>query len=77
MNKEIAPYTQPIFVLDSYLCDFRPWGELYGIRRFIIEFLYFGMKEAQACMFASLFFLSIFLVPKAGLLGLPRYDLLR
>jgi uncharacterized membrane protein YoaT (DUF817 family) len=63
-------------VLDFYLCDLRPWGELRGFIRFIVEFLYFGIKEARACLFAGLFFVSIFLVPKAGLLGLPRYDVL-
>lgn len=63
-------------VLDAYLCDLRPWGELRGFARFVIEFLYFGIKEARACLFAGLFFVSIFLVPKTGLLGLPRYDVL-
>lgn len=63
-------------VLDIYLCDLRPWGELRGFPRFIVEFLYFGIKEARACLFAGLFFVSIFLVPKAGLFGLPRYDVL-
>lgn len=62
--------------LDTYLCDLRPWGELRGSSRFMVEFLYFGIKEARACLFAGLFFVSIFLVPKAGLLGLPRYDVL-
>ncbi|SFB42044.1 Uncharacterized membrane protein YoaT, DUF817 family [Rhizobium sp. NFR07] len=62
--------------LDFYLCDLRPWGELRGFARFIVEFLYFGFKEARACLFAGLFFVSIFLVPKAGLFGLPRYDVL-
>lgn len=63
-------------LLDHYLCDARPWGDLSGIRRFAVEFLYFGIKNARACLFAGLFFLSIFLVPRAGLFGLPRYDVL-
>ncbi len=62
--------------VDFHLCDTRPWGDLRGIARFIVEFLYFGIKEARACLFAGLFFLSVFLVPKAGLFGLPRYDVL-
>jgi uncharacterized membrane protein YoaT (DUF817 family) len=62
--------------LDALLCDRQPWGELKGIKRFIVEFLYFGIKEARACMFAGLFFISIFLVPRGGLFGLPRYDVL-
>ena len=35
-----------------------------------------GVKEARACLFAGLFFVSIFLMPRAGLLGIPRYNLL-
>ncbi|WHA42298.1 DUF817 domain-containing protein [Agrobacterium larrymoorei] len=65
-----------ISLIDNFLVDARPWGELTGAKRFIVEFLYFGVKEARACMFAGLFFLSIFLVPRTGLLGLPRYDVL-
>jgi uncharacterized membrane protein YoaT (DUF817 family) len=41
-----------------------------------VEFLWFGIKEARACLFAGLFFLAVFLVPRTGLLGLPRYDVL-
>jgi uncharacterized membrane protein YoaT (DUF817 family) len=63
-------------LLDRYLCDNYPWGELAGARRFIVEFLYFGVKEARACLFAGLFFISIFLVPRGGVFGLPRYDVL-
>lgn len=62
--------------LDALLCDAKPRGELTGIKRFIVEFLYFGVKEARACLFAGLFFVSIFLVPREGVLGLPRYDVL-
>ncbi|MFD1743842.1 DUF817 domain-containing protein [Rhizobium helianthi] len=49
---------------------------LVGMRRFTVEFLLFGIKEARACLFAGLFFVSIFVIPRAGLLGIPRYDLL-
>nr|WP_237371039.1 DUF817 domain-containing protein [Rhizobium sp. SL42] len=49
---------------------------LTGIRRFLVEFLFFGIKEARACLFAGLFFISIFVVPREGLFGLPRYDML-
>jgi len=44
--------------------------------RFAREFLAFGLKEARACLFAGLFFLAVFTVPRAGILGIPRYDLL-
>lgn len=40
------------------------------------EFLWFGLKEARACLFAGLFFAAVFLVPRAGMFGIPRYDLL-
>lgn len=41
-----------------------------------LELLYFGLKEARACLFVGLFFLAVFSVPRAGLFGLPRYDVL-
>ncbi|KAF1041686.1 MAG: hypothetical protein GAK35_03154 [Herbaspirillum frisingense] len=47
-----------------------------GWRRFVLEFLYFGIKEARACLFAGLFFAAVFLMPRAGLFGIPRYDAL-
>ena len=43
---------------------------------FVREFLAFGLKEAQACIFAGSFFLAVFLVPRGGVFGIPRYDLL-
>lgn len=42
----------------------------------LMEFLFFGLKEARACLFAGLFFIAVFATPRAGLFGLPRYDLL-
>ena len=50
--------------------------ELAGASRFLLEFLYFGIKEARACLFAGLFFAAIFCLPRTGLLGVPRYDAL-
>jgi uncharacterized membrane protein YoaT (DUF817 family) len=49
---------------------------LEGLRRFVWEFLYFGAKQARACLFAGLFFVAVFLVPREGVLGLPKYDAL-
>jgi uncharacterized membrane protein YoaT (DUF817 family) len=46
------------------------------MRRGLAEFWAFGIKEARACLFAGLFFLAVFFVPRAGVLGIPRYDLL-
>jgi uncharacterized membrane protein YoaT (DUF817 family) len=62
-------------VIDSFLMDGRP-RPLAGLRRGLVEFLWFGIKEARACLFVGLFFAAIFLMPRAGLLGIPRYDLL-
>lgn len=47
-----------------------------GLRRFALEFWYFGIKEARACLFAGLFFAAVFLMPRTGLFGIPRYDAL-
>jgi uncharacterized membrane protein YoaT (DUF817 family) len=76
MSTAPSPAASRLSVLDNLLCDTYPWGELKGISRFIVEFLYFGIKEARACMFAGLFFVSIFVVPHGGVLGIPRYDVL-
>ena len=61
--------------IDSFLMDDRP-RRLAGLRRGLVEFLWFGIKEARACLFVGLFFAAIFLMPRAGLFGIPRYDLL-
>jgi len=62
--------------IDTFLINYRPHRELTGVSRFIAELLFFGIKEARACLFAGLFFVSVFAVPRAGLFGIPRYDLL-
>jgi uncharacterized membrane protein YoaT (DUF817 family) len=62
--------------LDAHLLDARPRAHLAGSRRFAREFLYFGIKEARACLFAGLFFFALFVIPRAGLFAIPRYDLL-
>jgi uncharacterized membrane protein YoaT (DUF817 family) len=50
--------------------------DLSGLSRFVVEFLYFGIKEARACLFAGMFFGAVFLMPRSGILGVPRYDAL-
>lgn len=40
------------------------------------EFLIFGLKEANACLFAGSFFALLFLSNHIPLFGLPRYDFL-
>jgi len=65
-----------ISTLDDHLLMQRDHPALTGPARFFIEFLYFGIKEARACLFVALFFTAIFVVPRGGLGGIPRYDLL-
>ncbi|HSC85805.1 MAG TPA: DUF817 domain-containing protein [Polyangiaceae bacterium] len=40
------------------------------------ECLWFGLKEARACLFAGLFFAAVMLVPRGGIGPVPRYDAL-
>ena len=47
-----------------------------GASRFIAELVFFGLKEARACLFAGLFFVAVFAIPRTGVLGIPRYDVL-
>jgi uncharacterized membrane protein YoaT (DUF817 family) len=68
------PWT--VRVIDAHLQDFAPRAKLRGLRRFVVEFLYFAAKETRACLFVGLFFSAVFAVPRAGALGLSRYDLL-
>src|SRR5688500_2474293 len=56
--------------------DVSPLARLTGTRRELVEFLWFGIRNARACLFAGLFFLAVFGVPRGGVLGIPRYDLL-
>lgn len=62
--------------LDRHLIDPPTRPALTGFRRFVVEFWYFGIKEARSCLFAGLFFASVMLVPSGGWLGIPRYDVL-
>ena len=47
-----------------------------GLKRAGLEFVWFGVKELRACLFAGLFFIAIFTVPRAGIMGIARYDVL-
>lgn len=62
--------------LDEHLLHPPVRADLAGLSRFAAEFLYFGLKEARACLFVGLFFAAVFLVPRSGLFGIPRYDVL-
>ncbi|HYF75572.1 MAG TPA: DUF817 domain-containing protein [Symbiobacteriaceae bacterium] len=69
-------WTAIINAVDSALM--KAAGSLHasGFKRFVMEFFFFTLKQARACLFAGLFFLAVMAVPRSGLLGLPRYDLL-
>lgn len=62
--------------LDQHLLQPKHYPKLSGFRRFALEFWYFGLKEARACLFVFLFFSAVFLTPRTGLFAIPRYDLL-
>ncbi len=62
--------------LEGHLLDFAPRLNLSGLRRFALELLYFGIKQARACLFVVLFFAAVFSFPRQGVWGIPRYDAL-
>lgn len=62
--------------LDSHFLNPAVRPGLTGLRRALVELAYFGVKQVRACLFVGLFFAAVFLVPRAGLFGIPRYDLL-
>lgn len=64
-----------IFEFDRKLMVIKTSNDLKGVKRFCIEFLYFGIKNARACLFAGLFFVAVFCVPHEGI-WIPRYDIL-
>lgn len=69
----------PLFslkALDDHLFADKALINISGMHRFALELFYFGIKEARACLFAGLFFAAVFCVPRTGLLGIPRYDIL-
>jgi uncharacterized membrane protein YoaT (DUF817 family) len=66
----------PLRALDAHFLKLGPRPDLSGLRRAALEFWYFGIKQARACLFVGLFFAAVFTVPRGGLLGIPRYDLL-
>lgn len=70
------PFYSALTLIDRRLSDCSRPRTLQGWQRFLHEFWWFGIKEARACLFAGLFFLAVFLVPRHGVLGIPRYDLL-
>ncbi|HJV61246.1 MAG TPA: DUF817 domain-containing protein [Albitalea sp.] len=47
-----------------------------SLPRPLAELAFFGLKQARACLFAMVIFLSVVVVPRGGLWHVPRYDLL-
>jgi len=66
----------PLTAIDNHLLQSQIKSDLTGYRRFIVEFLYFGVKQARSCLFAVFFFTALFTLPRSGLAGIPRYDVL-
>ena len=66
----------PLRSLDAHFLNLPARADLSGVRRAAFELWYFGIKQVRACLFVGLFFTAVFLVPRAGLLGIPRYDVL-
>ena len=66
----------PIRALDAHFLNLAARPDLSGVRRALVELWYFGVKQVRACMFVGLFFTAVFAVPRGGVLGVPRYDLL-
>lgn len=64
-----------ISTIDNYLMDASP-RQMGSLRRGLVEFLYFGVKQARSCLFVGTFFAAVLLMPRAGIAGVPRYDLL-
>jgi Uncharacterized integral membrane protein len=62
--------------IDAALANPVPNPVLARLPRGLLELAYFTAKEARACLFAGLFFAAIFLVPRTGVFGVPRYDVL-
>ncbi|MDP5137604.1 DUF817 domain-containing protein [Rheinheimera baltica] len=62
--------------LDQWLMQAAPPANTVGFTRFCWEFWFFGLKQARACLFVALFFASVLLVPRSGIMGIPRYDML-
>jgi len=62
--------------LDQWLMQAAAPANTVGFPRFCWEFWFFGLKQARACLFVALFFASVLLVPRSGILGIPRYDML-
>lgn len=62
--------------LDDWLMHRPVPAQLAGFKRWVWEFWFFGLKNARSCLFVGLFFAAVFAMPRGGIWGIPRYDLL-
>lgn len=62
--------------LDAVLLGPVPIQCVGGTRRFIVELAFFAAKQARACLFAAALLVAMACVPRAGLAGVARYDVL-
>lgn len=73
---KITKFKMKISQLDAWLINRPLRPELKGFARFLNEFWFFGLKNARACLFAGLFFVSMAVIPRTGMLGVSKYDTL-
>jgi hypothetical protein len=64
-----------VSAIDFHLLDMRS-RTIDGWRRGLLEFVYFGIKNARACLFVGLFLAAVMLIPRAGIAAVRRYDVL-
>lgn len=70
------PVHAALLSFDDALSRVRPQLPLAGPRRFAMELSMFALKEARACLFAFVILGAALVVPRTGLLGVARYDVL-
>lgn len=62
--------------IDAWLTRTDRFQNWHGPALWLAEFLFFGFKNARACLFAGLFFITVFLTPNEGVFGVAKYDVL-
>ncbi len=55
--------------LDRWLMQHPPRPDFARRSALCVEFWFFGLKEARACLFAGLYFIAMLAVPRGGSLG--------
>jgi uncharacterized membrane protein YoaT (DUF817 family) len=70
------PIHAALRAFDRALLRPRPPLPSGGLRRVGAEWGFFALKQARACLFAFVIFGAVLVVPRAGVIGLARYDVL-